>query len=687
MEGTLQKWTNYIFGWRERWVVLRGTMLYYYIDKTEKPKGRIHIGITNIMSNDEELTFELDTGTSILYFKAETMEEKNKWVCELKKAKLAAQRDGKSIPPNVVINESEINKNRNINSSSNSVVTEDKIIRKINFALQTTEKLKEYQTQLDDEISKIDKNNNIINIYDNMKEGISSITSQLEDLKTNFVKFNREFIKISELFFDHHNGSKDYRGGGFINQEEDDDINDNNLIVKAKNSKRMSFQYNKKSEEDLVMFDDKKDTILKENEYFYTVEDDDEPTPKEILVNVNQSVSIPQSSFTHKKFIDPLYTVKRTKLPFPKKKFSFNPWSILKDAIGKDLNKFGVPVFFNEPISMLQKLCENFQYAYVLNDLSKDPSPYARLCLAASFCIGGFTMNVHRAAKYFNPLLGETFEYIDKENGYKYFSEQVSHHPAISACYVEGDNWIFYANSNAKTKFVLSGRLEVENVGRSYISVPSLNEQIYFTKPMIVAKNLIFGTITLDIYGKFYVGNNSGDICEVNLEAMNGNVQGNLKGEAKDIYGNVKMIIEGNWLDKIEIYEPDNKTNRRVIWRFIQGEKEEEYYFPPITFDLNNLTEEMKTALPRTDSRFRPDQRLLEMQELDKAADEKHRLEEKQRRAKKERDKKGIIYKPLYFDETYDDITGELVYLYKGGYFEDRYNKNFDKFPDLFSEN
>ena len=147
------------------------------------------------------------------------------------------------------------------------------------------------------------------------------------------------------------------------------------------------------------------------------------------------------------------------------------------------------------------------------------------------------------------------------------------------------------------------------------------------------------------------------------------------------------MIIEGNWLDKIEIYEPDNKTNRRVIWRFIQGEKEEEYYFPPITFDLNNLTEEMKTALPRTDSRFRPDQRLLEMQDLDKAADEKHRLEEKQRRAKKERDKKGIVYKPLYFDETYDDITGELVYLYKGGYFEDRYNKNFDKFPDLFSEN
>ena len=54
--------------------------------------------------------------------------------------------------------------------------------------------------------------------------------------------------------------------------------------------------------------------------------------------------------------------------------------------------------------------------------------------------------------------------------------------------------------------------------------------------------------------------------------------------------------------------------------------------------------------------------------------------EEKQRAVRKDRDKNKTKVKPLYFEETYDDTTGELIYLYKGGYFEDRQNKNFSKF-------
>jgi len=37
-------------------------------------------------------------------------------------------------------------------------------------------------------------------------------------------------------------------------------------------------------------------------------------------------------------------------------------WKVIKDAIGKDLTKFCVPVYFNEPISMLQKVSEIMEY-------------------------------------------------------------------------------------------------------------------------------------------------------------------------------------------------------------------------------------------------------------------------------------------------------------------------------------
>jgi hypothetical protein len=44
----------------------------------------------------------------------------------------------------------------------------------------------------------------------------------------------------------------------------------------------------------------------------------------------------------------------RTILPAlkpPDQKISI--WKVIKDAVGKDLSKFCVPVYFNEPISMV----------------------------------------------------------------------------------------------------------------------------------------------------------------------------------------------------------------------------------------------------------------------------------------------------------------------------------------------
>lgn len=46
----------------------------------------------------------------------------------------------------------------------------------------------------------------------------------------------------------------------------------------------------------------------------------------------------------------------RKTLPVPKPKVSKNVFKLLKDCIGKDLSKFSVPVYFNEPLSMLQKM-------------------------------------------------------------------------------------------------------------------------------------------------------------------------------------------------------------------------------------------------------------------------------------------------------------------------------------------
>ena len=59
---------------------------------------------------------------------------------------------------------------------------------------------------------------------------------------------------------------------------------------------------------------------------------------------------------------------RRKQLPEPveeEKRVSL--WSIIKDNVGKDLTRVCLPVYFNEPISSLQKCCEDMEYSYLLD--------------------------------------------------------------------------------------------------------------------------------------------------------------------------------------------------------------------------------------------------------------------------------------------------------------------------------
>ena len=103
---------------------------------------------------------------------------------------------------------------------------------------------------------------------------------------------------------------------------------------------------------------------------------------------------------------------------------------------------------------------------------------------------------------------------------------------------------------------------------------------------------------------------------------------------------------------------------------------------------LNYLPSTLRPLLPPTDVRFRPDQRALENGDLKLAADEKHRLEEKQRAVRRYNEKHKIEHIPKYFErwQNPDDPNHEY-YRYNGLYFEkDRIKGDWKRLPDLYSE-
>ena len=49
--------------------------------------------------------------------------------------------------------------------------------------------------------------------------------------------------------------------------------------------------------------------------------------------------------------------------------------------------------------------------------------------------------------------MGETYELVNQEGGYCAISEQVSHHPPVTAVHAESDKWVFWEEYNLDIKF------------------------------------------------------------------------------------------------------------------------------------------------------------------------------------------------------------------------------------------
>ena len=108
-------------------------------------------------------------------------------------------------------------------------------------------------------------------------------------------------------------------------------------------------------------------------------------------------------------------------------------WSTLKSLIGQDLTTATLPVSFNEPTTLLQRMAEDLEYAELLNTAVQPPLSSERMVYVAVFAASIYASTLGRTSKPFNPLLGETYEYTCSETRYRFFSEQVSHNPPVSA--------------------------------------------------------------------------------------------------------------------------------------------------------------------------------------------------------------------------------------------------------------
>ncbi|XP_057524356.1 oxysterol-binding protein-related protein 2A-like isoform X2 [Amaranthus tricolor] len=387
------------------------------------------------------------------------------------------------------------------------------------------------------------------------------------------------------------------------------------------------------------------------------------------------------------------HIVRRKKLPEPvEKERPVSLWSMIKDNVGKDLTRVCLPVYFNEPISSLQKCCEDLEYSYLLDrayEYGKMGNHLMRTVYVAAFAASGYASTEGRLCKPFNPLLGETYEADFPEKGIRFFSEKVSHHPTLIACHCEGRGWRFWADSNLKTRF-WGQTIQLDPVGILTLEFDD-GERFQWSKVTTSIHNLIIGKIYCDHHGTMNICGNRQYSCKLKFKAQNflDRNPRQVHGLVEDGKGNIVATVFGRWDDSIYYIEGDVKNKWKdlsssndasLIWRRNKPTPNlTRYNLTQFAITLNELTPGLKEKLPPTDSRLRPDQGYLEKGEYDKANSEKLRLEMRQRMSRKLQEDG---WKPRWFERDSEDGT----YCYKGGYWEAREQGNWDGCPDIFGE-
>lgn len=393
-------------------------------------------------------------------------------------------------------------------------------------------------------------------------------------------------------------------------------------------------------------------------------------------------------------------------------------WGILKSMIGQDMTKMTLPVCFNECTSLLQRLAEDIEYNDLLTKAASIDDSTLRLVFVAVFAASEYASTTNRIAKPFNPLLGETFEYARPDQNFRLLTEQVSHHPPISACHAESAKWDYFGENAVDPQF--RGRsFDVKHLGKMFCTLrpdsgvmnkkgEKVFEEFYSWKKVNTSViGIITGSPSVDNFGTMEVRNHTtGDVIHVEMKQRGWKASSayQLSGIVTDAKGASQWAIGGHWNSKIFAKKVSADYDSKKKDSLTEGEEHSSDYYsgsrflvwqaaprPKVPFNLtsfavtlNDLNDNLKQWLAPTDTRWRPDQRAMEDGRYDDAAREKTRVENKQRAAKKVRDQNRQTYKPNWFVKLKHPVTGDPYWHYNGDYWTRRKNHKLVGTGDIY---
>ncbi|KAL9130133.1 MAG: hypothetical protein Q9217_001607 [Psora testacea] len=375
-----------------------------------------------------------------------------------------------------------------------------------------------------------------------------------------------------------------------------------------------------------------------------------------------------------------------------------NPPSLigfLRKNVGKDLSTISMPVSANEPISLLQRLAEVLEYSSLLDTAGSAETSTERLLYITTFAISSLSsarVKERAIRKPFNPMLGESFDLVREDRGFRFLAEKVSHRPVRMACQADSERWSLTQAPLPTQKF-WGKSAELMTEGKIRILMHPTGDRFSWTPATTFLRNIIAGEKYVEPVGTMIVTNETTGENAVVTFKSGGMFSGRSEDVVVEIFdgygGQTSLGLIGKWTSSLAVTENSIvRQSSNPIWTVgdLPAAAPACYGFTSFASTLNEITSQEKDKLPPTDSRLRPDQRAAEDGDIDQAELLKAKLEEAQRQRRKIMEERGIEWRPKWFEkvETNDGEEAWVEKLGKDGYWDRRQGGRWDGVERIF---
>lgn len=300
------------------------------------------------------------------------------------------------------------------------------------------------------------------------------------------------------------------------------------------------------------------------------------------------------------------------------------------------------------------------QRGELLQDICASSDPHARFLNVLRFNVSGLAKE-RFGKKPYNPVLGEVYRCAFPHRGAAgetlLVAEQVSHHPPVTALHLRNDTLGFRMNSYTAPEPKFWGNsLEVKLTGEIRIVLTNFDDEEYIiTRPFIHMTGFLAGKQRLEFNGlSSFICTKSGLGAEVEYKSR-GSLT--IRGDMHSVNGRIYELstnqtlytMDGHWDKKVML--TDVRTNQQKTlfdYEAVLAEKSMVAVLPLAEEEEKSFSTkvwaECSTAIKTGDSAA--------------ANAEKRKVEDHQRKLRKERKEAGVLWQWHYFAQREDGQEG-----------------------------